>query len=177
MTTLDVVQQIIIPETRRFASSYSAHAFAVASAARTSHDTVTAGVPAATSGAQQPVVSRSPPTGRVDYFVSHAWAYPFHHLVDAIRTHHQRHARGSGTLTHGRSKGDRADQDNANDDDKGGGDGETSDRRDNVYYWLDIFAVNQHNVHSAAELPKLRDAITASRGLVSDVNLSIYGQH
>jgi hypothetical protein len=182
VTTADVVRRIIVPETQKFASSYAAHfsalAFGGSNAASTASTAVgtstTTNTPTATAPDNGvPIALR--PTGRVDFFVSHAWAYPFHHLVSAIRTHHKR-------LLASDSDGKRSGGDHGSGDKVGGGDGDVDGAgtsraddggklqedqgRDDVYYWLDVFAVNQHNVHSAAELPKLQNAITASRGMV-----------
>jgi hypothetical protein len=132
MTTHEVVQRFIVPETRRLSSSYAASCAVAAKTAAAAADPPTKDKD--NDGSKAAWVSS--PIGRVDFFTSHAWGYPFLDLVAAIRAHSARHI------------------------------AETSPSKPQLYYWLDVFAVNQHNLHSQAELPKLNDAIASAKAVV-----------
>ena len=162
MTTSDVVQQIIVPETLRHASSY-------VTAKMNTTEEVVEPLHSTTTGT---VVAPRPPLGHVDFFVSHAWSYSFLELVSAIRNHHARH--GIGIERPKRSSPDNAASTTESSLVVGNGTvraakadtSKTTGPERDTYYWLDIFAVNQHNLFSETELPQLCNAINASTAVV-----------
>eukprot|EP00750_Incisomonas_marina_P002812 INCI1270.1.p1 GENE.INCI1270.1~~INCI1270.1.p1 ORF type:complete len:883 (-),score=166.74 INCI1270.1:880-3528(-) len=121
-TTKQVVESIIVPETKELASSY------VQFLAQPTLQPRTQGVVNDVSAMD----SSDFTTGPADFFVSHAWSYFFLDLLATLRQHHQQEQQ----LPHGRRR---------------------------RFYWLDIFAVNQHNIFDCSELPMLETVVAESQ--------------